>query len=607
MPTAEQSEQNDEQAYEAAHPHWDFRMYWLVAKAMLEPEVFEHFKTKVDELFSLVLQKFDEKGVVFIYRAFRIAFVAHQFNLNKKAQFRKSGALYMEHPLAEAIMLAQGNWDAITVAGALLHDVPEDSKLGGNLNNRLGWQYNIQEVSGGEDPAAVIQSDVLVAVTDTASDDNDTNLRKSPFQQAQIAFLSEKYAHDHIPHENRHKAYETTRNLNRLFSWALMLPANFRAIPIKQADLWENFDGNMKDEKVLRGRIGINSAYLAGWPEMQTALMERCENSGLRYSRGIRHQRNDDAYYENYTEPPQQFATRYLNDWCHTRGDDAVEMLVAKIIDQFFPGLSRAKVQVNFTWPLLDRQLQSIETSDGINLVPEITLTMPPEAFASAPDQSFRIPRSFPVRVARKIVSPLTATHATAYGEVQRLLGRQNFQFGLYRKSLHGHIVINVISGQPTLKQAITRPHEVPFYQVPEARLFYSLPTLDDTDPTWLDFIQSMVSFCYYEDLPFQRGENPVVPVRWLQKIKTGETLPWITFLSADMTVEEVQELLKIEGFEERAKSTLSQYHPDLCLSPVTRLRSLAPNMKFKTFRSRMVDLTGRADRFVQKTRDGSL
>ncbi|OGO57998.1 MAG: (p)ppGpp synthetase [Chloroflexi bacterium RBG_19FT_COMBO_47_15] len=52
---------------------------------------------------------------------------AYDFALNAhKGQMRKSGDPYLDHPLQTAMMLADLQLDAATLAAALLHDVPED-------------------------------------------------------------------------------------------------------------------------------------------------------------------------------------------------------------------------------------------------------------------------------------------------------------------------------------------------------------------------------------------------------------------------------------------------------------------------------------------------
>ena len=52
---------------------------------------------------------------------------AYDFALNAhKGQLRKSGEPYLDHPLQTAMMLADLQLDAATLAAALLHDVPED-------------------------------------------------------------------------------------------------------------------------------------------------------------------------------------------------------------------------------------------------------------------------------------------------------------------------------------------------------------------------------------------------------------------------------------------------------------------------------------------------
>jgi len=59
----------------------------------------------------------------------KIALVEDAYNFAKKAhqgQLRKSGEPYFEHPLQTALILAELQLDATTLAAALLHDVPEN-------------------------------------------------------------------------------------------------------------------------------------------------------------------------------------------------------------------------------------------------------------------------------------------------------------------------------------------------------------------------------------------------------------------------------------------------------------------------------------------------
>jgi guanosine-3',5'-bis(diphosphate) 3'-pyrophosphohydrolase len=59
----------------------------------------------------------------------KIALVEDAYKFAQKAhkgQVRKSGEPYVEHPLQTALILAELQLDASTLAAALLHDVPEN-------------------------------------------------------------------------------------------------------------------------------------------------------------------------------------------------------------------------------------------------------------------------------------------------------------------------------------------------------------------------------------------------------------------------------------------------------------------------------------------------
>jgi GTP pyrophosphokinase len=59
-----------------------------------------------------------------VEEAYRVAEEAH------RGQYRASGAPYIEHPVATAVILARMQLDPETIAAALLHDVPEDTAVG---------------------------------------------------------------------------------------------------------------------------------------------------------------------------------------------------------------------------------------------------------------------------------------------------------------------------------------------------------------------------------------------------------------------------------------------------------------------------------------------
>ena len=73
-----------------------------------------------DSLIEKVREYLPSEKVILVEEAYEFALHAHD------GQVRKSGAPYMEHPLATAVTLADLQLDAATLAAALLHDVPED-------------------------------------------------------------------------------------------------------------------------------------------------------------------------------------------------------------------------------------------------------------------------------------------------------------------------------------------------------------------------------------------------------------------------------------------------------------------------------------------------
>jgi GTP pyrophosphokinase len=72
-----------------------------------------------------------EDKVALVKAAYEFAAKAHQ------GQTRKTGEPYLEHPVNTAMILAELQLDAETLAAALLHDVPEDCGV--------SWGYEAEQ------------------------------------------------------------------------------------------------------------------------------------------------------------------------------------------------------------------------------------------------------------------------------------------------------------------------------------------------------------------------------------------------------------------------------------------------------------------------------
>jgi len=77
----------------------------------------------IDELIRKVKESFSSDEVNMVQRAYDLAEQAHN------GQVRASGEPYVTHPLAVASIVAELRPDPMGVAAALLHDVPEDTKV----------------------------------------------------------------------------------------------------------------------------------------------------------------------------------------------------------------------------------------------------------------------------------------------------------------------------------------------------------------------------------------------------------------------------------------------------------------------------------------------
>src|SRR5680860_1202276 len=87
-----------------------------------DPECGQHVEILAQDLLSLANQQgFSQANVQLIEKALRFSIEAHA------GDSRKSGEPYIQHPIEVASILTRLRLDAETVAGALLHDVVEDS------------------------------------------------------------------------------------------------------------------------------------------------------------------------------------------------------------------------------------------------------------------------------------------------------------------------------------------------------------------------------------------------------------------------------------------------------------------------------------------------
>ncbi len=76
----------------------------------------------VEKLIENAKPQMSEEDSALIRKAFAVAKDAHA------GQYRESGEEYLIHPVALAYILADLQFDATTIAAALLHDVVEDTK-----------------------------------------------------------------------------------------------------------------------------------------------------------------------------------------------------------------------------------------------------------------------------------------------------------------------------------------------------------------------------------------------------------------------------------------------------------------------------------------------
>lgn len=75
----------------------------------------------IEKIISMINQYAPNSNTDMVYVAYRLAEAAH------RGQFRKSGALYIDHPVQIAYIAAELEMDVVGISAALLHDVIEDT------------------------------------------------------------------------------------------------------------------------------------------------------------------------------------------------------------------------------------------------------------------------------------------------------------------------------------------------------------------------------------------------------------------------------------------------------------------------------------------------
>lgn len=120
---------------------------------------------KIDEVINIVQAYNPDADFDLIRRAFEFADIAHS------GQYRLSGELVINHPLAVAKILANLKLDSSSIAAALLHDVVEDTNVTfGELEKKFG-----KEISGLVDGVTKIGN---IKLTGSSDEEFVENLRK---------------------------------------------------------------------------------------------------------------------------------------------------------------------------------------------------------------------------------------------------------------------------------------------------------------------------------------------------------------------------------------------------------------------------------------------
>jgi GTP pyrophosphokinase len=144
-----------------------------------DPECAQHIEAQAQGLLALAAEQgFSEANIQLIEKALRFSIEAHS------GDSRKSGEPYILHPIAVATILTRLRLDAETVAGALLHDVVEDSGItlqtieetfgkriatlvdGVTKLSRLPWTSDVEQTDREKDAQAESLRKMFLAMAD---------------------------------------------------------------------------------------------------------------------------------------------------------------------------------------------------------------------------------------------------------------------------------------------------------------------------------------------------------------------------------------------------------------------------------------------------------
>jgi len=481
---------------------------------------------RIDVFMKNISLKYISSHVDLIRRAVVVGVVAHQNNENETKRYRKnSTAPYFIHPLEMAeSMVSQSEegptFDWITVATALLHDVPEDVKLNG-IEGREAWLSTIEEIFKDSGYQYMLTS-IIDGVTERKLPPRNENeklyqrIEKAPIYKMIAGYTQEggirhpKEKSNNIDEEKRKSITEVVYNLEHLFLSAIQTPEELRIFFIKIADVWHNLQSPewIKDYKVLRGRIAAGLADLLGWDFMRDEIivsLAKITDVTTPFTPD-----NTDKNQVLFSEELETSATQEMSE-----DIKIVEKAIPKIIKE----LKDQPIKIKGGFPLpqsSDDYNRRAKTPEGETTLPqpEIRVKMPTESIKNFRKdlEHYGILRIW-VRDGRNKRGYTSVTIKHRYSlmnELNYLLGREQV-FLIIEPGNRKSFKLQIEDDLPHIIDMFTlHNNQILPSQIPELGLLHSDFSQDES--LLSTHIQTLIGLCYDPSLIGQVGEG-IVPV----------------------------------------------------------------------------------------------
>jgi len=484
-------------------------------------------ETRINTFMKNVALRYRPPQANLIRRAVVVGVVAHQNNEIEKKRFRKTGnegenpTPYFIHPLEMAECML--NFDWITIAATLLHDVPEDVKLNG-IEGKKAWLSTIEEIFEDSGYQYMLTS-IIDGVTERKLPPKKTNdeidalyerLEKSPIYKMITSYIQKggfrhgKKTLNNIDEEVRKSIAEVVYNLEHLFLSATQTPEELRIFFIKIADVWHNLQSPewVKDIKVLRGRIAAGLADLLGWYFMRDKIIIALAKITDVTTPFSPHAEKKDKIL--FSEELEFFATQEMS---------ADINIVKAIIPQIFNESSTQSTTVSEGYPLphSDKKIPTLKIyGEKITLPqPEIRVTMPAEQINNL-RKKFENFRSFRISINDPQNKKGTSTILIELKEslterLANLLGRNRIDFIISPGNRNSFMLRIEDDKLHIIDMFSQQNNKIVPAQIPEFGLLHR-SFFTESESLLSTHIQALIGFCYEPNLIGQVGEG-IVPV----------------------------------------------------------------------------------------------